>query len=252
MPPLTEALGIPGAHAVSLLDPDGSKVLWWAGETAPTEQEAAATVTLAAASAGLVLLGGNGADELSDILLTSADAFHVVRLVGEEAPLVAHLTLRRAGANLAMARREFGSIITSYARQVVRPQPSSTFDPTAREVGNGTVDLSASVTPPPGFRSAGFSPGFAPAGAEPLGSGPAHGFGPADADRLGFGAADTESLGLGPAEPGPAGSPAGLPRRNRLDPPEPEEGSDLLSLLGRPYVTDDHVLDRVLVGLRQL
>ncbi|WP_250002439.1 hypothetical protein [Actinoplanes sp. M2I2] len=225
MPPLTEALGIPGAHAVSLLDPDGPKVLWWAGETAPTEQEAAAAVTLAAASAGLVLLDGNGADELGDILLTSADAFHVVRLVGLEEPLVAHLTLRRAGANLAMARREFGSIIESYAGRIVRPAPAAdnaTAPPGAsldldlirRDVGGGTVDLSASVTAPPGFRSAGFSPGFDPA----------------DADD----------------------APADLPRRHRLDPAEPDEAADLLSLLGRPYVTDDDVLDRVLVGLRHL
>ncbi|MCO8273541.1 hypothetical protein M1L60_23375 [Actinoplanes sp. TRM 88003] len=207
VPPLTAALGIPGAHAVSLLDPDGPDVLWWAGETAPTEQEAAAAVTLAAAAAGLVLLKGNGADELGDILLTSADAFHVVRLVGEEAPLVAHLTLRRADANLAMARREFGSITQSYARELVRPANGSApalttsslnFDLTPRDLGGGTVDLSASVS------------------------------------------------GLTPET-------ADLPRRQRPDPSEPDESSaDLLDLLGRPYVTDDAILDRVLVALRSL
>ena len=49
-------------------------------------------------------------------------------------------------------------------------------------------------------------------------------------------------------------SPEGLlPRRHRLDQPETDdEASDLLSLLGRPYVTDDEVLDRVLVALRAL
>ncbi|MCY1137606.1 hypothetical protein OWR29_06300 [Actinoplanes sp. Pm04-4] len=223
MPPLTEALGIPGAHAVSLLDPDGPRVLWWAGETAPTEQEAAAAVTLAAASAGLVLLDGKGSDELGDILLTSADAFHVVRLVGEEAPLVAHLTLRRAGANLAMARREFGALIKSYAQEVVRPQPalpttSLDIDLTPRDLGGGTVDLSASLTGPAGFRSAGFSPDFAPSSPEAAGG----------------------------------DSPADLPRRHRLEKSEPDESSDLLDLLGRPYVTDDDVLDRVLVALRSL
>ncbi|MGK5680589.1 hypothetical protein [Actinoplanes sp. URMC 104] len=155
VPPLTEALGIPGAHAVSLLDPDGANVLWWAGETPPTEQESAAAVTLATAAAGLVLLDGNGGDELGDILLTSADAFHVVRLVGAEAPLVAHLTLRRAGANLAMARREFGSILTSYAKQIEpsRPAPapgggtSLDLDLIPRDLG-GTVELGASVRVP--------------------------------------------------------------------------------------------------------
>jgi hypothetical protein len=216
VPPLTAALGIPGAHAVSLLDPDGPRVLWWAGETAPTEQEATAAITLAAAAAGLVLLEGNGTDELSDILLTSADAFHVVRLVGEQEPLVAHLTLRRADANLAMARREFGSIIRSYAPGVVRPRavhpdhngsaPALTassldFDLTPRDLGGGTIDLSASVSSP-GSHSA---------------------------------------------------EAADLPRRQRVDPSEPDESSaDLLDLLGRPYVTDDEVLDRVLVALRSL
>ncbi|MBL7257279.1 hypothetical protein [Paractinoplanes lichenicola] len=205
MPPLTEALGIPGAHAVSLLDPEGPRVLWWAGETAPTEQESAAAVTLAAAAAGLVLLDGNGGDELSDILLTSADAFHVVRVVGTEAPLVAHLTLRRAGANLAMARREFDSMLTAYARDLAPASAtppalgsSLNFDLIPPDLGGGTVDLSDAIRVP-----------------------------------------DTPE-GL-------------LPRRNRLDQHETEdEDSDMLSLLGRPYVTDDSVLDRVLVALRSL
>ncbi|MEU8815444.1 hypothetical protein [Actinoplanes sp. NPDC048796] len=114
-PPLADALGIPGASAVSLLDPDGPRVLWWAGGGPPDEQQAATVVTLAAAAAGMVMLGETG-DELGDVLLTSSDAFHVVRLVEDDtAPLVAHLTLRRAGANLAMARREFGSLIKAYA-----------------------------------------------------------------------------------------------------------------------------------------
>ncbi|MBM2618220.1 hypothetical protein JIG36_21920 [Actinoplanes sp. LDG1-06] len=184
-------------------------MLWWAGETAPTEQESAAAVTLAAAAAGLVLLDGNGGDELSDILLTSVDAFHVVRLVGSEAPLVAHLVLRRAGANLAMARREFGSILASYARELapVSASPRALTSPTTslngtsllpRDLGGGTVDLSDAIQVP-----------------------------------------DTAE-GL-------------LPRRHRLDQPETDdEASDLLSLLGRPYVTDDEVLDRVLVALRAL
>jgi hypothetical protein len=212
VPPLTEALGIPGAHAVSLIDPEGPRVLWWAGETAPTEQESAAAVTLAAAAAGLVLLDGNGGDELSDILLTSADAFHVLRLVGTEAPLVAHLTLRRTAANLAMARREFGTILTAYAREIaplrapaLTPSlPASTgaleavlngaapLDLLSREVGGGTVDLREAVVVP---------------------------------DAL-------------------------LPQRNRNEPDETSDL--LSNLLGQPYATDDEILDRVLVALRTL
>jgi hypothetical protein len=115
-PPLEEALGIPGARAVSLLDPERSAVLWWAGAGPPDERQTTAVVTLAAAAAGLVMLAEPG-DELGDVLLTSAEAFHVVRLMTDGPLRVAHLTLRRTEANLAMARREFRSLIEAYARQ---------------------------------------------------------------------------------------------------------------------------------------
>jgi hypothetical protein len=171
-PGLAEALGIPGAHAVSLLDPDGPTVLWWAGTAPPDEQQTAAVVTLAAAAAGLVLLSGPG-DELGDVLLTSAQSFHVVRLVEETRPCVAHLTLRRADANLAMARREFRALVESYSH----PLP-------------------------------------------------------------------------------PAAVPPSLPRRPQPEQPAVTAGPDIppdwLDLLGVPYVDDDEVLDRVLVGLHHL
>ena len=109
-PPLSSALGIPGARAVSLLDPQGPTVLWWAGQTAPSEQQVATVVALTSAAAGLVLLTEPD-DELGDIILTSSDTFHVIRLVEGETLRVAHLTLRRADANLAMARREFRELI---------------------------------------------------------------------------------------------------------------------------------------------
>ncbi len=231
VPPLTEALGIPGAHAVSLLDPDGPRVLWWAGEAPPTEQEAAAAVTLAAAAAGLVLLGPHD-DELSDILLTSADSFHVVRLVDDEAPLVAHLTLRRAGANLAMARREFGSMIASYTRQVAPYRATRNPSPA---LGRAAADGA-----PGGFASS-----------------PEHGAASFGDDSFGN---DSFDLGILPRDLGGTRELGGsvttadaeLPRRKHVDPTETDESSDLLSLLGRPYVTDDEVLDRVLVALRQL
>ena len=117
-PPLESALGIPGAHAVSLLDPDGPTVLWWAGPEAPSGQHAATVVALASAAAGLVLLTEPG-DELGDIILTSTDTFHVIRLIEDGTLRVAHLTLRRADANLAMARREFRQLIEGHTN---RPQ----------------------------------------------------------------------------------------------------------------------------------
>jgi len=115
-PPLEAALGIPGARSVSLLDPEGPTVLWWGGAAPPGEQQIGAVVTLAAAAAGLVMLDEPG-DQLGDVLLTSADAFHVMRLVTDGPLRVAHLTLRRTDANLAMARREFGALIEAYAQQ---------------------------------------------------------------------------------------------------------------------------------------
>jgi hypothetical protein len=113
-PWLADALGLPGARAVSLLDPDGPAVLWWAGADPPGEQLAATVVALSTAAAGLVSLT-DPADELGDIILTSTDAFHVLRLIGDGSGHVAHLTLRRAQANLAMARREFGLLVEGYA-----------------------------------------------------------------------------------------------------------------------------------------
>jgi hypothetical protein len=101
---IADALGIPGARAVSLLDPEGPDVLWWAGDGPPREQTVAAAVTLATAATGLV-------SSLGDVLVTSDTSFHVIRLVTTDPPFVAHLDLRRAGANLAMARREFKALL---------------------------------------------------------------------------------------------------------------------------------------------
>jgi hypothetical protein len=171
-PLLADALGFPGARAVSLLDPDGPAVLWWAGADAPGGQLAATVVALAAAAAGLVSLTEPG-DELGDIILTSTDAFHVLRLIGDGSGHVAHLTLRRAHANLAMARREFGLLVEGYAG---RPRHA-----------------------------------------------------------------------------------AGLPRRERAEPPgttaevvATDVSADWFALINAPYVTDEYALDRILVTLRSL
>jgi hypothetical protein len=101
---IADALGIPGARAVSLLDPDGPEVLWWAGDGPPGERAVAAAVALAMASTDLV-------NELGDVLVTSSTTFHVIRLVTTDPPFVAHLDLRRTGANLAMARHEFKALL---------------------------------------------------------------------------------------------------------------------------------------------
>ena len=215
---LQEALGIPGARAVSLLDPDGPTVLWWAGAGPPDEQEATAVVALAASAAGLVMLSEPG-DELGDVLLTSGDAFHVVRLVEDESLRVAHLTLRRAGANLAMARQQFRTLLDAYAKNRLpepEPQPELLPQPELepqpqrmlRPVPPGEV-LPARVALPESL----------------------------DADDV----------------------VVPLPRRSRQEPPPAADGKvsteadDLwFSLLGQEYRTDDGALGQILSSLRDL
>ncbi|SNY61923.1 hypothetical protein [Paractinoplanes atraurantiacus] len=238
-PGLSDALGIPGASAVSLLDPDGPRVLWWAGGGPPDEQQAATVVTLAAAAAGMVMLGETG-DEFGDVLLTSSDAFHVVRLVEDDtSPLVAHLTLRRAGANLAMARREFGSLIKAYAgkadqtRKAAAPALTS---PPAPAIAASEVAASAPA-PTSGSVSASVPEEIA---AAVLAAGVAA-------------SAEVDAPGeLASSEPEPSPPPGELPRRNRVEPSHTDDSPDLFSLLGQPYAADDAILDRVLDALRAL
>ncbi|XVU26035.1 hypothetical protein ACQPZJ_02955 [Actinoplanes sp. CA-054009] len=225
-PPLADALGIPGASAVSLLDPDGPRVLWWAGGGPPDEQQAATVVTLAAAAAGMVMLGETG-DELGDVLLTSRDAFHVVRLVEDDtSPLVAHLTLRRAGANLAMARREFGSLIKAYAGKADQTRkaaaPALASPPPAPAIASVPEEIAAAVL------AAGVAAPDVSAGV----------------------AAPDVSAGVAAPETSP--SPGELPRRNRVESSPTDDSPDLFSLLGQPYAADDAILDRVLNALRSL
>lgn len=199
--PLAAALRIPGARAVALLDiADGATVVWRAGALPLGEREAAAAVTLAVAAAGLVAFS-DPEDELGDVLVASAAAFHVLRLVGEGAQ-VAHLTLRRAGANLAMARHEFKLITEAYGGG---PRPAI-----------GAAPAPAPMPPPEGP----------------------------------------------PPLPGPPGS--ALPRRRpngapiAASAPPPTAGEDdeaapgWLTMIGQPYLTDERVLDRILVTLRHL
>jgi len=199
--PLADALEIPGARAVALLDAaDGATVLWWAGVSSPGEQEAALAVALAVAAAGLVVLT-DPADELGDVLVTSAAAFHVLRLTGDGTQ-VAHLMLRRAGANLAMARQEFRALAEAHARQ-----PRHAAAAASGSAGPGSVpESSVSAVPPPGAAL-------------------------------------------------PRRRPNGAPVAVNKPPSADEAGATVpgwLTMLGQPYLTDESVLDRILVTLRHL
>jgi hypothetical protein len=122
--PLEHALGIPGADAVALIAAESRSLTWWAGSREPDDDEAAAVVLLARAAQGMVGLADPD-DDLGDVLVTSGAAFHVLRMVRPESgePQVAHLTLRRGGANLAMARHEFKVLAERYVDEAGGPPP---------------------------------------------------------------------------------------------------------------------------------
>jgi hypothetical protein len=161
-----------------LLDAGRQSVLWSAGAPALGDEEMAAVITLAGAAAGLVALA-DPADELADVLVTSAEAFHVLRLVGDGSTQVAYLMLRRAGANLAMARQEFKHLIEAEAR---RERPRHLADAEQRPatalalaapvlagpVPAGPVPVEPVAFEPAGFEAAGFeAAGFEAAEFEP-------------------------------------------------------------------------------------
>ncbi|GAA2500181.1 hypothetical protein [Winogradskya humida] len=122
---LDEALRIPGAYAVALITADEPALTWWG--RSPTDREAQAASQVGRAAADLVRLSTVNilTDTLDDVLVTSAQAFHVLRLIptphGQDR--VAHLMLRRAGANLAMARHDFRRLTAAYATEAT-PAPA--------------------------------------------------------------------------------------------------------------------------------
>lgn len=113
---LDDALRIPGAYAVALIAADGPALTWWG--RSPTDEQARAAAGIGRSAADLVRLGSADTrpDTLDDVLVTSANAFHVLRLLpgADGAGRVAHLMLRRAGANLAMARHDFRRLTAAY------------------------------------------------------------------------------------------------------------------------------------------
>lgn len=261
--PLDAALTIPGARAVALLHvADGATVLWRAGDRPPDEREAAMAVTLAVAAAGLVAFA-DPADELGDVLVASAAAFHVLRLVGD-GEQVAHLTLRRDGANLAMARQEFKLLTETYAACTGPvPSPAATPPVSAPPVSAPPVSAPPAAACPMSAPPVSAPPAW-PA-ASPADSGPP-GAGLPGAGLPGPEPGGPGTSGAGPPRPGQAG--AALPRRRpngapvaagvplTAAPPATGEADEAapgwLTMLGQPYLTDEYVLDRILVTLRDL
>lgn len=133
MQPLEEALRIGGALSVAVFGSDGKS--WWAGGHEPGDDDAAAAGALAGSATALIRMTDPD-DELGDILVTTTTAFHVLRVLDppDGGPLVAHLTLSRATAGLAMARREFKMLTDRYAAPpppvTTPPPPPATDNPT--------------------------------------------------------------------------------------------------------------------------
>ena len=123
MQPLELALEIGGALSVAVFSVRDAAASWWAGGHEPDGDDAVAAGALAGAAATLVGLVDPD-DELGDILLTTTSAFHVLRVLDPEVggTQVAHLTLSRGAANLALARREF-KVLTD--RYLAAPEPET-------------------------------------------------------------------------------------------------------------------------------
>jgi hypothetical protein len=206
---LDEALRIPGAYAVALIAADGPALTWWGHS--PTDQESQAAAGVGRAAADLVRLSTD--DALDDVLITSAQAFHVLRLVPGEggAEQVAHLMLRRMGANLAMARHDFRRLTTTYAK--AESAPAQTEPDSAATKSDPAVTEPDSVEPEP-------QPQPQP---QP------------QAENAVLPRRSPNQKNLPPATATANATPAAW-----------------LDLLGQPYLNDETVLERVLGSLKHL
>jgi hypothetical protein len=137
MQPLEMALEIGGALSVAVFSIRDAAASWWAGGHEPDGDDAVAAGALAGAAATLVRLTDPD-DELGDILLTTTTAFHVLRVLDPEVggTQVAHLTLSRGAANLALARREFKTLTDRY---LAGPEPVSLTEKPEPRPRNGSV-----------------------------------------------------------------------------------------------------------------
>ncbi|MEG3627731.1 hypothetical protein [Streptomyces poriticola] len=112
---LLEAMRVPGARGVSLVDWISGLALGTVGEAPGGDAEASAAETaelarLAAESGTLAPAGrGAAADKeppVEDLIVTTADSYHLLRFVGTpfDSTVLLHLWLDRNDGNLALAR----------------------------------------------------------------------------------------------------------------------------------------------------
>ena len=110
---LKEAMNIPGAVGVALVDFDSGMMLGSAGGGEGLDLEVASAGNTEVVRAKLKTMAALGLDEdIEDILITLSGQYHLIRLVdGRKGQgLFFYLALSRTNANLAMARRSLGEI----------------------------------------------------------------------------------------------------------------------------------------------
>ncbi|MDR7276225.1 hypothetical protein [Catenuloplanes atrovinosus] len=287
---LAEALRIPGARRVALVAEGASAPTWTStpgGPEEPTDGTATVAVVMVQAARELLRLTAGG--DVDDLLLTSGEFFHVLRLVerpGRGAEVV-HLTLRRSGANLAMARHEFRRAAAVYrdGPPAIGATPVHPVPPAAE-----VISPFEDAVPPPAPAGTESGAGFAAGHREPDAASPGD-----VPDGVGFpagepppyvprpyvpppdGAVEIAPDMAWPGEMMPTSDPIGalsgatldsadtlLPRRTARESPEPDPGPEppvrladgetpsLLSLLNRPFTDDSPTLGRIMAALRNL
>ncbi|HWJ61914.1 MAG TPA: hypothetical protein VNS19_08075 [Acidimicrobiales bacterium] len=110
---LKEAMEIPGAIGVAIVDYDSGMMLGSAGGSAELDLEVAGagnTEVVRAKMATMRSLGLN--DQIEDILITLGTQYHLIRLVTSPkgTGLFFYLALSKSQSNLAMARRQLQAI----------------------------------------------------------------------------------------------------------------------------------------------
>ena len=110
---LKEAMEIPGAIGVALVDFGSGMMLGSAGGGAALDLEVAAAGNTEVVRAKMTTMSQLGLKEtIEDILITLGTQYHLIRLVDSSKGegLFFYLALNKAQANLAMARRQLQNL----------------------------------------------------------------------------------------------------------------------------------------------
>ncbi|MEU6810813.1 hypothetical protein ABZ920_17865 [Streptomyces sp. NPDC046831] len=116
---LLEAMRLPGARGVALVDWTSGLALGTVGESPGGDHEASAAeaaelARMAAEHGAFAPAGEAGADDppLEDLIISNRDSYHLLRFVRTtfDSSVFLHLWLTRAEGNLALARIRLGEM----------------------------------------------------------------------------------------------------------------------------------------------